>query len=56
MEEFEEFQDYDELQLRQWQTPSQLLVKAFSATFRISHFNNINDYAMLKTLWMSWTS
>ena len=42
MEDFEEFQDYDEFQLTQWQTPSQLPVKALSTTFRIPHFNNVN--------------
>jgi hypothetical protein len=34
-------------------TPSQLSVKAVSAMFRIPHFDNINDYVMLMTLWMS---
>ena len=56
MEDFEEFQDYDEFQLCQWQTPSQLPLKALSATFAFSHFDDINDNVMLMTLWMSWTS
>jgi hypothetical protein len=36
--------------------PSQLHVKAVSATFAFLHFDNINDNVMLMTLWMSWTS
>jgi hypothetical protein len=36
-------------------TPSQLPVKALSTTFRIPHFDHINDYIKLMTLWMSWT-
>jgi hypothetical protein len=31
-------------------------VKVVSATFCIPHFDNINDYVMLMTLWMSLTS
>jgi hypothetical protein len=34
---------------------SQLLEKALSATFHISHFDRANDYVVLMTLWMSWT-
>ena len=44
MDDFEEFQNYDEFQLCQLQTPSQLPVKALSATFCIPHFDNVNDY------------
>jgi hypothetical protein len=33
--------------------PSQLRVKALSDTFRFPHFDNVNDYVMLMTLWMS---
>ena len=44
MEDFEEFQNYDEFQLCQWQNPSQLPMKALSAMFRIPHFDNVNDY------------
>lgn len=46
MEDFEEFQDYDEFYLCQWQTPSQLPVKALSTTFRIPHFDNVNNYVI----------
>ncbi len=46
MEDFEEFQDYDEFLFRQWQTPSQMPVKALSPTFRIPHFDNVNDYVI----------
>ena len=56
MKDFEELQDYDEFQLRYWQTPNQLPMKALSTTFRIPHFDDINDYVMLQTLWMYWTS
>ncbi len=56
MEDFEEFQDYDEFQLSQWQTPSQLPVKALSDTLAFPHFDNSKDNVMLMTLWMSWTS
>jgi hypothetical protein len=31
-------------------------MKALSTTFRILHFDHVNDYVMLMTLWMSWTS
>ena len=46
MEDFEEFQDYDEFQLNQWQTPSKLPVKTLSSTFRIPHFDYVNDYVI----------
>jgi hypothetical protein len=31
-------------------TPSQLPMKVLSATFAFPHFDDINDYAILKTL------
>ena len=40
MEDFEEFQDYDEFQLSQWQTPSQLPVQAYHLCFVFPHFDN----------------
>ena len=40
MEDFEEFQDYDEFQLSQWQTPSQLPVKAQHLRFVSPHFDS----------------
>jgi hypothetical protein len=36
--------------------PSQLPMKALSTTFRIPHFDHVNDDVILMTLWMSWTS
>jgi hypothetical protein len=39
-----------------WQSPSQLPVKALSSTFRILHFDYVDDYAQLMTLGMFWTS
>jgi hypothetical protein len=36
--------------------PSQLPMKALSATFAFPHFNVSKDNVMLMTLWMSWTS
>jgi hypothetical protein len=30
-------------------------MKALSSTFRITHFDYVNDYVKLMTLWMSWT-
>jgi phenylalanine-4-hydroxylase len=39
-----------------WQTLSQLPVKALSSTFHIPHFDYVDDYVKLMTLWMSWTS
>jgi hypothetical protein len=31
-------------------------MKALFATFRIPHFDYVNYYVKLMTLWMSWTS
>jgi hypothetical protein len=36
--------------------PSQLPMKALSATLAFPHFDNSNDNVMLMTPWMSWTS
>jgi hypothetical protein len=38
------------------ENPSQLPVKALSATFAFPHFDDINDNVILMTLWMSCTS
>ena len=40
MEDFEEFQDYDEFQFTQWQTPSQLPVQAYHLRFVSLHFDS----------------
>ena len=57
MEDFEEFQDYDEFQFFLVVNPqSGACVDLICYVTYFSHFDDINDYAMYKTLWMYWTS
>ena len=57
MEDFEEFQDYDEFQFTFVANPSQLPVQAYLLCFVTPHFDlMLITMAMYQTLWMSQTS
>ena len=46
MEDFEEFQDYNEFQFILVANPQSVACVGLSSTFRIPHFDYVNDYVI----------
>jgi hypothetical protein len=56
MEDFQEFQDFDEFELCLVANPQSATCEGLIFYVSYPHFDYVNDYVKLMTLWMSWTS